>query len=88
MWEGLVAPDPQRWRQGAQVYARAVDCKPIAAGQAVPEHHTVPCNTILAVAGAAALLYFAVKADRMARIGAGYKAKIACSETFLAGRDP
>ena len=39
--------------------------------------------------GAALLLVGAgVQADRMARIGAGYKAKIACSEIFLAKRDP
>ena len=38
-------------------------------------------------AGAAALIYFGVEADRLARIGAGYKAKIACSEIFLAGRN-
>lgn len=32
------------------------------------------------------VVYAGVKADRMARIGAGYKAKIACSEIFLASR--
>lgn len=36
---------------------------------------------------ATAVVFFGVKADRLARIGAGYKAKIACSEIFLAGRD-
>ncbi|MEM9015330.1 MAG: hypothetical protein AAGB02_09545, partial [Pseudomonadota bacterium] len=29
-----------------------------------------------------------IKLDRTARAGAGYKAKIACSEAFVAGRDP
>lgn len=43
--------------------------------------------------GAGALLVSAaaiaaVKADRLLRIGAGYKAKIACSEIFVAGRAP
>ena len=36
---------------------------------------------------AAAIAFYGVKADRLARIGAGYKAKIACSEIFLARRD-
>lgn len=47
-------------------------------------------RTLLAAAivGLAILGYFAVQADRLVRIGAGYKAKIACSEIFLAGRDP
>lgn len=39
------------------------------------------------IAAAAAVVFFGVKADRLARIGAGYKAKIACSEIFLAGRE-
>jgi len=44
-----------------------------------------------ALAGAAILVaFFAIKSavdiDRMVRIGAGYKAKILCSEVFLAGR--
>lgn len=43
--------------------------------------------TAAGVAAAAALIYFGVQADRLARIGAGYKAKVACSEIFLAGRD-
>jgi len=38
--------------------------------------------------GAVLLIYGGIQADRLARIGAGYKAKIACSEIFLAGRDP
>lgn len=38
--------------------------------------------------GAALLIGAGVQADRMARIGAGYKAKVACSEIFLAGRGP
>lgn len=38
-------------------------------------------------AAATAVVFFGVKADRLARIGAGYKAKIACSEIFLARRD-
>ena len=42
---------------------------------------------IIGVGATGALTYSGVKADRMARIGAGYKAKIACSEIFLAGRD-
>ena len=33
------------------------------------------------------LILMGVKADRLARIGAGYKAKIACSEIFLAQRE-
>lgn len=37
--------------------------------------------------GLGVLAYSSVKLDRLARIGAGYKAKIACSEIFLAGRD-
>ncbi|WDI32114.1 serine hydrolase [Hyphococcus flavus] len=36
---------------------------------------------------AGAVIYAGVKADRMARIGAGYQAKIACSEIFVAGRN-
>jgi hypothetical protein len=39
------------------------------------------------VLAAAAVIYTGVKADRMARIGAGYQAKIACSEIFVAGRN-
>lgn len=42
---------------------------------------------VIGVGAAGALTIGGVKADRMARIGAGYKAKIACSEIFLAGRD-
>lgn len=45
---------------------------------------------LLVIAGAviaAGVIYAAVKADRLARIGAGYKAKVACSEIFIAGRD-
>lgn len=38
--------------------------------------------------GAVLLISAGISADRLARIGAGYKAKIACSEIFLAGRDP
>ena len=53
MWDGLVAPDTERWRQGADVYARAVDCTPIGAGKSVPNHHAAPCNSIIATAGAA-----------------------------------
>ena len=37
--------------------------------------------------GLGVLIYTSVQIDRLARIGAGYKAKIACSEIFLAGRD-
>ena len=33
------------------------------------------------------IIYAGVQADRLAKIGAGYKAKVACSEIFLAGRD-
>lgn len=47
-------------------------------------------NIIFAIAGAALAAFViqaGVKADRMARIGAGYKAKVACSEVFVAGRD-
>ncbi len=39
------------------------------------------------VVATAAIVAFGVKADRLARIGAGYKAKIACSEIFLAQRE-
>jgi len=42
---------------------------------------------IVGAIAAAAIIFMGVKADRMARLGAGYKAKIACSEIFLAGRD-
>lgn len=47
-------------------------------------------RTLLAVAiiGLGILGYFAVQTDRLLRIGAGYKAKTACSEIFLAGRNP
>lgn len=38
--------------------------------------------------GAVLLIAGGVQADRLARIGAGYKAKIACSEIFVAGRSP
>lgn len=47
-------------------------------------------HKIFAAAGAlaaAALIYAGVAADRMLRIASGYKAKIACSEIFVAGRD-
>lgn len=46
-------------------------------------------SLLIAVVAIAAvfIVYFGVKADRMARIGAGYKAKVACSEIFVAGRD-
>ena len=37
--------------------------------------------------GLVALSVTSVQIDRLVRIGAGYKAKIACSEIFLAGRD-
>ena len=40
------------------------------------------------VLAAGFVVYAGVQADRLAKIGAGYKAKIACSEIFLAGRDP
>lgn len=53
MWEGLVAPSDERWQQGAAAYVDAVDCKPIGPSETVPDHHAMPCNTILAVAGAA-----------------------------------
>ena len=49
-----------------------------------------PLQIALLFAGgaiAAAAVFFGVKADRLARIGAGYKAKIACSEIFLAQRN-
>ena len=39
-----------------------------------------------ALAASVALAFVGFQADRLARIGAGYKAKIACSEIFLAGR--
>ena len=44
----------------------------------------------LAIAAIAvgSLIIVGVNLDRAARMGAGYKAKIACSEIFLAGRDP
>ncbi len=47
-------------------------------------------NTILIGAAAiavAVIVQAGVKADRLVRIGAGYKAKIACSEIFVAGRE-
>lgn len=47
-------------------------------------------NTLFIAAGAiaaAVLIYAGFKADRMARIGAGYKAKVTCSEIFVAGRE-
>lgn len=40
-----------------------------------------------ALIGISALIYVGVQTDRLVRIGAGYKAKIACSEIFLAERD-
>ena len=40
-----------------------------------------------ALIAAVTLAYVGFQADRLARIGAGYKAKIACSEVFLAGRN-
>lgn len=43
---------------------------------------------LVAAVLAGAVVYAGVKMDRLARIGAGYKAKIACSEIFVAGRDP
>lgn len=52
--------------------------------------HSKFAYRLLAGLGAAAiftLTYFGVKADRLSRIGAGYKAKITCSEVFVAGRD-
>lgn len=42
---------------------------------------------VVGLVAAAALIFAGVQADRLARIGAGYKAKVACSEIFLAGRD-
>ncbi len=48
-------------------------------------HHKI--FTAMGAVLAAGVIYAGVKADRMARIGAGYKAKIACSEIFVAGRD-
>ncbi len=42
---------------------------------------------IIGIVGMVILVSFGVQADRFARIGAGYKAKIACSEIFLAGRN-
>ena len=42
---------------------------------------------LMGAAATATIIFYGVKADRLARIGAGYKAKIACSEIFLAGRD-
>lgn len=42
---------------------------------------------IAAALGAAALAVGFVKLSPIARVGAGYKAKIACSEVFVAGRD-
>ena len=41
----------------------------------------------IGVVGAVVLIGGGVQADRYARIGAGYKAKVACSEIYLAGRD-
>ncbi|MEL7239599.1 MAG: serine hydrolase, partial [Planctomycetota bacterium] len=40
------------------------------------------------IAAAASILAVAVVASGPAKIGAAYKAKILCSETFVAGRDP
>lgn len=39
------------------------------------------------IIGLGVLAFTSVQIDRLVRIGAGYKAKIACSEIFLAGRD-
>jgi CubicO group peptidase (beta-lactamase class C family) len=39
------------------------------------------------IAAAMALTISGVQMDQLARIGAGYKAKVACSEAFVAGRD-
>ncbi len=41
----------------------------------------------LGLLAAGAVAWQGVKLDRMVRIGAGYKAKITCSEIFVAGRD-
>lgn len=49
-----------------------------------PHHKVLTAVGILAALG---VIYGVVKADRIARIGAGYKAKITCSEIFVAGRD-
>ncbi len=46
-----------------------------------------PHVLLIAALIAGVVTYFGVKADRLVRIGAGYKAKIACSEIFVAGRD-
>ena len=49
-------------------------------------HHRI--IAFVGALAAAALIYAGVAADRLARIGAGYKAKVACSEIFVAGRSP
>jgi hypothetical protein len=43
---------------------------------------------LLAAAVAAAAAYGLARLDSTAKVAAGYKAKIACSEIFVAGRDP
>ncbi len=43
--------------------------------------------SIVAIAAVVGILVVGVRVDRIARIGAGYKAKILCSETFVAKRD-
>jgi hypothetical protein len=48
-------------------------------------HHKI--FVIAGALAAAALIYAGVAADRMLRIASGYKAKVACSEIFVAGRD-
>jgi len=47
-------------------------------------------NLTVAVVGAGVVLAAAglYKVDQLARVGAGYRAKILCSEVFVAGRDP
>lgn len=46
-----------------------------------------PIFLAAAIVLAAVILFGWMRADPIARVGAGYKAKIACSEIFLAGRD-
>lgn len=61
--------------------------KPASSGQKKAAPILSYALVALGAAAAAWVVYEGVKLDRTARIGAGYKAKVACSEIFVAGRD-
>jgi hypothetical protein len=61
--------------------------KPSSSDQKKPAPVLSYALAALGLAASAVVVYQGVKLDRTARIGAGYKAKIACSEIFVAGRD-